>query len=146
MTKVSILDQNFDVWPKVRCLTNSSIFDQNFVVWSKLRFLVKISSCPKFYIRVELLRNIHRKCFYLPTGLVIQQDRNTGDLPDFWLMSLSSYFIDSIRWHWNYQRSCKSNYTQSRQQSYKTQIQFFGPQKWTTDRVASQPFLGPIKD
>jgi len=40
LTNISMLDQNFDFRPKIRCLTKISIFDQSF---AKFRYLTKIS-------------------------------------------------------------------------------------------------------
>ena len=57
MTKISVFDQNFGFWPKLRFLTKISIFSQNSDFWPKFRFLTKISlfnrnfDCwPKFRI------------------------------------------------------------------------------------------------
>jgi len=46
LTKISIFDQIFDLFPKLIFLTKNSIFDQNFDLWQTFRFLTKIFNLP----------------------------------------------------------------------------------------------------
>ena len=56
-SKISIFDQSFDFWPKIRFLTKIVSFDKNCEFWPKLRLLIKdldFSSRFRFFIKISI--------------------------------------------------------------------------------------------
>ena len=63
MQKISILDQNFDFWPKFQFLTKFSIFDKNIwyfvIILDKFQFYFRVRNFwPKFLSKISIFDQI----------------------------------------------------------------------------------------